>query len=136
MKDLPYFRFFTTDWLADQKVLEMTPIQEHAYFRLILYCWQEGQIPSEVGRLARLCKQTPEAMAQIWSAIKDRFRPCEGGYTHKRVEAERAYALRMAALHRENGRKGAETRYGRKREPSSGTSARSTQVGTQDLSDG
>jgi uncharacterized protein YdaU (DUF1376 family) len=115
MRKLPFLRLYTKDWIANQRVALMTPLEEHAYFRLVMYCWQDGQIPPDVARLAVLCKQSPETMEDLWRAIKDCFKPTETGYVHSRVEEERQDALRRAQANKENGQKGARVRYGSKR---------------------
>lgn len=42
MRDLPYVRFYPSEWLADAGVQELSPMAELIYFRLCCVCWQEG----------------------------------------------------------------------------------------------
>lgn len=88
----------------------MTTAGVGAYILLICYHWQEGSLPVEEKRLARIAKMSQRNFRGVWPTIE----PCltevelDGGrrYIQKRVSAERDYAVAQAAKNRINGAKG------------------------------
>ncbi len=86
----PAFQFYPQDYLACDKVAEMTLEEEGAYIRLLCYCWSAGSIPADPERCARLigkgCSVETAAVVQRLfngpSANVERL-------VHKRLEKER-----------------------------------------------
>lgn len=66
MNQPPAFQFYASDYLSSSKVQRMTLEAEGAYIRLLAYNWQDGWIPSDIAKLARLCKTTPRKMQTLW----------------------------------------------------------------------
>jgi hypothetical protein len=56
---------------ADERVMMMTLEQEAAYLRLLWHCCQDGSIPADMARLARICKNMSARRfaKHIWPAL-------------------------------------------------------------------
>ena len=55
MKKSPAFQFYPKDFMSDEKQAVMELAEVGAYIRLICVCWEEGSIPRDMKRLAKLC---------------------------------------------------------------------------------
>ena len=57
MKD-PAIQFYCNDWLSSPTVMSMEPLEELAYFRMLLFMWQSGDcsIPNDAERMAKLTR--------------------------------------------------------------------------------
>jgi len=81
--------FYVADYLADTGHLTMA---EHgAYMLLIMHYWQNGGLPGDEGKLARICRASPKEWAAMRDTIADLF---GDGWTHKRIEEEIAKTIR------------------------------------------
>ena len=108
----PAFQFYPTDYLASQRVQMMTLEEEGAYFRLLCYCWQHGDIPADPDQAARLIgKGASTTLARVVLAM---FQPIDGTdrMNHDRLEAERAKQAAWREKSAAGGRKSAEKRKG------------------------
>jgi hypothetical protein len=56
MTDIPYFPFYASDWLGDEKVQLMSLAAEGAYIHLLSIQWREGSIPADRSAIVLLCK--------------------------------------------------------------------------------
>lgn len=123
----PAFQFYPAEYLADENVAMMSLGEEGAYIRLMCYCWRQGSIPSDMTRLARLCKTTPENMEQIWPALEVCFRSTPGGrLVHPRLDTERRKQAAYREQQSESGKKGAEARWGRRSNNDAGSDGTAT----------
>lgn len=54
----PAFQLYCNDWLASPTIIAMTPMEELAYFRMLLFMWQSGEcsIPNDAELMARLTR--------------------------------------------------------------------------------
>ena len=113
MKNIPAFQFYPSDFLSDENVALMNNAEVGCYIKLLCYCWKQGSIPNDVNKIARLCNETEESMAQLWIAISCCFKDGvnEGRLTHQRLEKERQKQLKFSKERSESGRKGAEIRW-------------------------
>jgi len=89
----PAFQFYAADYLASSKVQRMSLEEEGAYVRLLAYNWTDDSIPSDIGKLARMCKTTRRKMQAMWDGIlHECFGPLPGNpdrLTSPRLEHER-----------------------------------------------
>jgi hypothetical protein len=110
----PAFQFYPQKFLADMKVVLMTNQEIGCYMKLICFCWEEGAIPSDIEKIAKLCHEDISAMAQLWIAIKDCFTELSGDPSrliHPRLEKERKKQEEFRNERAESGKKGAESRW-------------------------
>lgn len=93
---------------------------------LMCHAWNSGTLPSEEGKLARLCGASEEEFREVWPAIKPCFDIEDGRLVHPGLEELRQEALRTKRKLSAAGTKGANARWGdrsdgvAKAEPSSG----------------
>ena len=106
----PAFQFYPTDYLGSQRVQMMTLEEEGAYIRLLSYCWQHGDIPSDPDKVARLIGKG--ASTTLATTVISMFQPSENHerMIHDRLEAERAKQAVWKAKSSEGGKKSAELR--------------------------
>lgn len=102
IRDLPYFRFFPKDFLADQHVQMMNDEEIGIYVRMLCLSWVNGPLPKDLGNLSRMLKIPHETLQQAWSALA----PCWQGkgqhLRNRRLEAERDYARGRSETNRQN----------------------------------
>lgn len=71
MAKYPAFLFYTKDWL--QGTAQMMPEEKGVYIDLLCHQHQDGKIPSDLKRLARIAGLPQEQFLPIWEAIKSKF---------------------------------------------------------------
>lgn len=92
---------YVADYLADTGHLS-TP--EHgAYLLLIMHYWQNGGLPSEDAKLARICRMT----AKEWSGCRDTlFDFFDSRWSHARIDRELCSAREAYERRAKAGQKG------------------------------
>lgn len=107
--DLPYFKFFASDWLSDLNVRAMDPATRGIYTDLLAFDWRENGIPKDHQFLAQALGVDDETMNQAWDSLSDRFipHPEKDGYvTNKRLSKEREKVVGRKEKMSEAGRRG------------------------------
>lgn len=124
MSQPPAFQFYASDYLSSSKVQRMTLEAEGAYIRLLAYNWQDGSIPADVSELAKLCKTTPKKMAVLWDChLRQCFVPTDADpdrLVNLKMEAIREGLVTYSQGQSDNGKLGAEKRWGRHKHGDSG----------------
>jgi len=91
----------------------MSNTEVGCYIKLLCFCWDRGSIPNDVNKIARLCNESKENMAQLWIAIE----PCfKNGNTKRRLinprlDKERKKQIEFKEERMASGKKGAEIRW-------------------------
>lgn len=120
----PYFPFYPSDFLSHEQVNLMTNQEVGCYIKLLCHQWKAGSIPSEIDKIARLCKENGTAMAQLWPSIKPCFKENgDGRLFNQRLKEEWE---KLEAFRRErsaSGQRGAASRWGKKDDSSANGSA-------------
>lgn len=114
MKQPPAFQFYPADFLADENVMLMSNQELGCYMKLMCYAWREGSIPSDIGKIAKLCGEDSSAMAQLWIAIGACFAQAsdrDDRLLHPRLDQERMKQQEHRKERSEAGAKGAATRW-------------------------
>lgn len=114
MPKSPAFQFYPGDFLSDGKQSVMELEEVGAYTRLICACWLEGNIPTEMRKLAKLAGTTTDMMRKLWPAIEPCFEKdpaCAGYLIHPRLEKERAKQAAFKEKKRAAGKRGASARW-------------------------
>ena len=102
----PAFQFYPNDFLSDANVIGMSLQERGAYITLLCLCWQQGALPADVSRLARLCGAPVTAFRRLWPALEPCFRVDSDRpdrLIHPRLERERE---KQAAFRRRQSDKG------------------------------
>lgn len=130
MKDKnPAFLLYASDFLSDENVRMMSNREVGCYIKLICYCWQEGSIPSEVTRIAKLCDEDSSAMAQLWLAISCCFvahPELPDRLVHPRLQTEREKLAARKKERAESGARGAKSRWNKEKQATSSAMAQSS----------
>jgi uncharacterized protein YdaU (DUF1376 family) len=88
----PWMPLFWGDFLAN--TMHLSAQEAGAYLFLIAHAWEnDGQIPGDWIRLARIAHVRQNHWKSTWKALEQFFEPLEGeslirGYSHKRVLIE------------------------------------------------
>lgn len=110
----PAFQFYPKDFLTDSNVVVMSLQERGAYITLICQCWIEGEIPTDLARLARLCGVPLTVFRKLWPALAPCFRPLRRDadrLVHPRLERERQKQIDWRDGQSERGTKGAAARW-------------------------
>lgn len=105
----PAFQFYPSDFLSDPNVIVMSLAERGAYITLLCVCWQQGSLPIEQNRLARLCGVTLQAFKKLWPALDPCFRIRHSHVDrmiNPRLERERLKQLDFKRRQSDNGSKG------------------------------
>ena len=104
----PAFQFYAADYLADENVSVMTLEEEGAYWRAICYCWREGSIPADDGRLSRLLKGASNQTLRVVRHCFNQMATDPTRLVHPRLEIEREkqrlWREKSAAAGRKSGK--------------------------------
>lgn len=101
--------FYVADYLADTG--HLSTLEHGAYLLLIMHYWQNGQLPQDEAKLARIARMPlPD-----WAIISETMRALFGsGWTHKRIDAEITRASDMTGKRKAAGKAGAAARHGKR----------------------
>ena len=101
----PAFQFYPQDFISDPNVAAMTLTERGAYITLLCFCWSQGFLPSDHGRLARLCGISRAAFDLLWPALMVCFR-VDGTdrLIQPRLERERQKQIDYRLIQAEKGR--------------------------------
>jgi uncharacterized protein YdaU (DUF1376 family) len=91
---------YVADYLADTG--HLSSAEHGAYLLLIMHYWQNGGLPTDDRRLARICRMTPDEWADAKPTIADFF---EGGWKHRRIDDELKAAQEISHKAREKAEK-------------------------------
>lgn len=110
-ENLPYFKFYPADFMGSGKVQIMSPAERGIYISLLCHSWQEGPLPDDVARLARVSGASLGEMREAWPSV----RPCfevddDGRLYHPRLEKEREAALHRRRMAKKAARASAKSR--------------------------
>ena len=105
----PAFQFYASDFLSS--VIDMTGAEVGAYIRALAWSWNNGPLPTDAGRLARIMSVTPEEFTVVSAAVLDRFSLANEGYTNDRLESERAKQAEFREAQSTKGKAGAARRW-------------------------
>jgi uncharacterized protein YdaU (DUF1376 family) len=117
MEKAPAFQFYPSDFLSDENVVLMNNQEVGCYIKLLCFCWKQGSIPGDMAKIAKLCNEDENSMAQLWHSLK----PCfiengnDGRFYNKRLEKERKKQIEFKKERSESGYKGAVSRWGKKK---------------------
>ena len=107
-RKLPYMKFWVGDWLSSQSVMELTPMEEHCYFRLILWSWQAKALglKSNDTSLAEYCRVPLDVWMECKESVLALFTESEGRLYHHKVEEQMQTQLEISEKRSQAGKKG------------------------------
>jgi uncharacterized protein YdaU (DUF1376 family) len=84
-KRRPWFPFYASEFLAETSTYSNEEVG--AYILLLATQWQNRVLPSELSRLALICRLDMEGFMKIWHVIKDKFHTTiNGTHINRRLE--------------------------------------------------
>jgi uncharacterized protein YdaU (DUF1376 family) len=91
---LPYFQFYVKDWLSSSAVRMMSLAAKGLYIDLLALQWNEGDLPADLTKLAKLAKVNLKVFRRLWPEIETCF-PSQDGLTRSnlRMKEDRQNAL-------------------------------------------
>lgn len=89
MSQLPWFKFFSSDYLTDSKVDEMPREAEGLLVRMWCVCANRGHIPADPAEIARLTYCDSKYVSKYVSYCVAFFEMREGKFFSHRMERER-----------------------------------------------
>lgn len=128
----PAFQFYCNDWLSSPTVMLLEPLQELAFFRILLFMWQDDDCgidpdPEKWGRLTRTDANT---CSIVFEMCLTPHPTCSNKLTSQRLYD---YALAQTEYHAKKqaaGRKSGEARRNRKLSRENTTNTAASEVGT------
>lgn len=75
---LPFYPWYVTRYRAHRKVQRMNYIERGLYRELLDECWEEGQIPDDMTKLAEIARCPVGVMAEAWPNLRPCFAPVDG----------------------------------------------------------
>ena len=101
--------FYIADYLADTG--HLSTLEHGAYLLLIMHYWQNGGLPSQDLKLARICRLLPKEWQKIKQTMVDLF---DADWKHHRIDKELATAEETINKRSAAGKAGASARYGKR----------------------
>lgn len=92
-RSLAMLPWFARDYIAATR--HMSLAERGAYTDLLFFEWENGPLPREPERLARLIGCAVAELEQVWPAIRPKFQDTPDGLTNRRLEEHRAEAHRL-----------------------------------------
>ncbi|MEO6236601.1 MAG: DUF1376 domain-containing protein, partial [Vicinamibacterales bacterium] len=101
----PAFQFYPNDFPSDANVIVMSLAERGAYITLLYVCWQQGSLPNDPTRLARLCGASATAFRRMWSTLWPSYHQREDGQlVIPRLEKERERQAEFRRMQSEKGK--------------------------------
>lgn len=105
-EQLPWFPFYVSKWMTDDRVLELTGDQMAAYLWLLCLQWQHGSLPYEAHRLIPMVPRNVPDTAVVFACLKffppdpdtnERRNPFLAAVREKQMETYRVRVSNIAA---------------------------------------
>lgn len=100
---------YWADYFAD--TLHLSTEQHGCYFLLMGHYWRKGPPPDDDGFLASVVKLSKDAWIKNREILAEFFQIKDGKWRHKRIESEKAEAVKNSRVYRRRGLAGAEARW-------------------------
>lgn len=107
----PAYQWYPKDILSSARVAEMDLAEECAYRRALDFCWLNGSLPKDTGKLSRIIgKGCTEEIAKVVAAMFLPDPTDESRLVNDRLEQERAKQAEWSKKSSDAGKKSAELR--------------------------
>ena len=89
-RKLPYMKMWVGDWLSSQKVMELSPMEEFCYFRLIMWAWQANAsgLLNKDANLAQLCRVDIDTWLSVKDSVLALFEVRDSRLFHHKVDEQ------------------------------------------------
>jgi len=100
---------YVSDYLADTG--HLSTLEHGAYLLLIMHYWQNGSLPTDEKKLARITRMRLELWRKLAPQLKDFF---DDSWRHERIERELSEASDILSKRSKAGKAGASGRWGKR----------------------
>jgi len=103
----PAFQLYASDFDMDTASWDNDEVG--IYFRLLMYQWVNGYVPSDIDRLAKIARISPKKFQKRWQIVSEKF--CNNGdnaLINKRMEKTRQEQYNYKKLQSDSGKRGVE----------------------------
>lgn len=105
----PAFQLYASDF--DMDTASWTNEEVGIYFRLLMYQWVNGDIPSDPKRLSKIVRMGTKKFQKRWQIIKNKFtKKDEDNLVNKRMEKTRAGQQQYREEQAKHGLRGVEAK--------------------------
>jgi uncharacterized protein YdaU (DUF1376 family) len=105
-----WMRFNVGDYLAD--TMHLSTFQHGIYVLLIMHYFKRGELPADDASLARIAKTSVPQWHRQSAPVMALFTRQDGGWMHRRIDAERERARNVSEVKQAAGKQGASRRWG------------------------
>lgn len=107
VEKMPWFQFFVADYLLSERVQDLEPLAELAYFRCLIHQWwsDNGKLSSET-RMQKVSKLTPEEWEKHRDAVMDFFESDDEGIYEENQYLQWCEKKALREKNQASGRKG------------------------------
>ena len=108
----PAMQLYVNDWLSSPRIMCMSPLEELAYFRLLLFCWASGDcsVTSDLEQLGRLSRTDSNTCSTVVQQAFNEHPTKVGFLTNERLYFLWLERQEFAKQRKEAGIKSAEAR--------------------------
>lgn len=108
----PAFQLYVRDWIISTR--HLSPEGRCAHMDLLCFGWEGGGVPDDTAALAAMCALPPAKFRKAWLEIEGKWPLAEDGKRRNpRQENQRQELVENRNKASENGKKGAEARWGK-----------------------
>jgi uncharacterized protein YdaU (DUF1376 family) len=105
----PAFQFYARDIYTGTS--DLSPAEFGAYVRGLAWSWDNGPLPSDPSRRARVLLTTPQEHAAIWPVLEPLWQSTVTGWVNDRLERQRQELAAFTQQQSVKGEKGAAVRW-------------------------
>jgi uncharacterized protein YdaU (DUF1376 family) len=116
MKGAPYTPWYHGDFL--RSIAGWTLIERAVYWMLLCAQWESGPLPHDMTRLASIAGTDATTFATVWPVVSKKFKRTSAGLINERMQEHRKKFANNRARLSAAGKKGMQTRWGKKDDPS------------------
>ncbi len=103
-KELPFMKFYPSDFYGDPMVQAMSDDQELIYYRFLSRSWLMGPLPKDEHKLAALARMNLERFRAAWVwPLTEKWRLTGEGFINHRLEDEKEEAYARSDRARKGG---------------------------------
>lgn len=106
----PWIPIYVMDWERD--TAHLTNEEDGAYGRLVRWYWTNGPLPDDDRKLGGIVRDH-RGWKRLRPILREFFHIHDGCWYHKRIDAEKAKAIKLSEARHEIAKSGAAKRWGK-----------------------
>lgn len=101
----PWFSLWVDDFLGSETVSVCSNRALGCYVKLMCYQWKHKGLPTDLRKLAAICRENPHTFSKLWPEISEKFPEKDGRFVNPRMEVERRHANSLSKTRSQSGSK-------------------------------